>query len=191
LWLTMSSPRHQSLRLMQASNYEGRSTSLTKRSVHRQTIRQTSVCGLAKLAKHMNACDNTSYITDKLCQEGKFSACLYPPPSNVQVVFSDSGHHEMAYATSTPLREVEGIRIAQSVIYVAVTPSAVPQPPVQDTPFLFSLPSTPTARIAALYQPISTHFLQDPEDLSTSSIYRQIYHSQNDSGLLLSPLPPG
>jgi hypothetical protein len=86
----------------------------------------------------MNACDNTLYVTDTLCQEEMFSACLYPPPSNVQVVFGYSGRHEMTCATSTPLREVEGISTAQSVIYVALPTSAVPQPPVQDTPFLTS-----------------------------------------------------
>jgi hypothetical protein len=174
----MTSPRHQSLRLMQASNYEDSFTSLTKRSIHQQTIRQTSVCGLAKLEKHMNACDNTSYITDKFCQEGKFSTCSYPPPSNVQVVFSHSGHHEMVCATSVSTAQSGNFRRTSTT-----RPG--------HSLFYFSFSSTPTASIAALYQPISTHFLQYPGDLSTLNIYRQNHHSQTDSDILLSPLPPG
>lgn len=156
--------RHQSLRLMQASNYEGRFTSLTKGLVYQQTTTQTSMCRLAKLAKHMNACDTTLYITDKLRQEAKFSACLYPPPAKVlqslRVVFRYSERHEMAYATSTPLRrEVECMSAARSVIFVAIPDSALPQPPDQDILLSTFLSFNAHRNIAALYQPISTCLL--------------------------------
>jgi hypothetical protein len=81
--MTTSLLTHQSLRLTQASNYEGWFTLVTKGLVHSQTTRQTSVCSLAKAEKHMNACDNTLYIIDKFCQEGEFSTCSYPPPAKV------------------------------------------------------------------------------------------------------------
>ena len=171
--------RHQSLRSMQASNHEGRFTSLTKGLVYQQTTTQTSMCRLAKLAKHMNACDTTLYITDKLRQEAKFSACLYPPPAKVlqslTVVFRYSERHEMAYATSTPLRrEVECMSAARSVIFVAIPDSALPQPPDQDILLFTFLSFNAHRNIAALYQPVSTRCLQDPGALSIPITYRHI-----------------
>jgi hypothetical protein len=177
--------RHQSLRLMQASNYEGWFTSLTKRLVYQQTTRQTSICRLAKLAKHMNTCDTTLYITDKLHQKGKFSACSYPQPAkslqSLKVVFRYSERHEVAYATSTPLREVECMSAARSFTLVTTPDSALPQQPDQDI-LLSTFLSINAHRKYRCAIPTS---LPTRSWCSLDSYYIPPHHSPNGSDLLL------